>query len=230
MYCIFDCETNGKADFKSPASSPAQPEIVQLAAAIYDGQSNCKGEINLIIRPDGWSIPDELVKIHGITTREAGRFGVPLIIALGAFSNFIKICDYAVAFNYDFDALVIEAGCHRIQKPFPMKSYPVKSFCLMKKMSWICKMPKEGKSKFYATPEDPYKWPSLEEAYKHAFNEPMSGAHSAMSDVKNTARLLFWHRQLEIANHAATGQAANHNDNPNNENEKQETAQDNLQF
>lgn len=59
MHLIFDTETTGKAQFKLSPAHPTQPHIVQIGAQLLDDEFKVRGEINLIIRPDGWTVPKE---------------------------------------------------------------------------------------------------------------------------------------------------------------------------
>jgi len=68
----FDTETSGIPIWKEPSESECQPHLVQLAAILVEPDSReIKQEIDVIIKPDGWIIPDEVAEIHGITTERA---------------------------------------------------------------------------------------------------------------------------------------------------------------
>ncbi|KAG1311504.1 hypothetical protein G6F63_016316 [Rhizopus arrhizus] len=41
--------------------------------------------LDVIVRPDGWIIPDEGAAMHGITTEHAAAVGVPESLALSLF-------------------------------------------------------------------------------------------------------------------------------------------------
>ena len=68
MKCFFDSETNGKADFKAPPEAPHQPRLVQLAAILTTDDCEEVSTINLLVRPDGWTIGPEAEAVHGIST------------------------------------------------------------------------------------------------------------------------------------------------------------------
>lgn len=59
MKLFFDAETTGKAAMREPYNSPRQPHIVQLAALLTDDDGIERGAMNVIVRPDGYGIPDE---------------------------------------------------------------------------------------------------------------------------------------------------------------------------
>lgn len=62
MFLFFDTETTG---LKSP-------HIVQLAALLTEEDGRECARLNVIIQPEGWTIPDEAAAVHGITTDIAG--------------------------------------------------------------------------------------------------------------------------------------------------------------
>lgn len=111
---FFDTETTGIPDWKVPSDSEHQPHMVQLAALLYDDEKqNVMQEIDLIIRPDGWVIPDEVVDIHGINTEYAARVGIPEQTALQVFIDLWRKCDLRVAHNTTFDNRIIRIALKR---------------------------------------------------------------------------------------------------------------------
>lgn len=184
MILAFDTETTGKADFSAPESANHQPHIVQLGAILFDDSWNVRAELNLIIKPDGWTVPDEASAIHGITTAIANACGVPLSTAMSCFQGLFKVAKVCVAHNIDFDSLVVSANFMRLTQCVGIGSdIRERGFCTMHAMTPICKLP--GR---YGD----YKWPKLQEAYQHAFGETFGGAHDAMADVRACGRLYRW--------------------------------------
>ena len=75
---FYDTETTGLPDFKAPSESAHQPHIVQLAALLVDMDTReTIQSMDVICRPDGWTIPDEVAAVHGITTEHAAEVGIP---------------------------------------------------------------------------------------------------------------------------------------------------------
>lgn len=73
--CFFDTETTGLPLFKEPSEHPGQPHIVQLGACLVDLDSReVLSTLDVMIKPDGWLIPDKVDAIHGITTEKAAGF------------------------------------------------------------------------------------------------------------------------------------------------------------
>lgn len=187
MYLFFDTETTGLPDKRLPLNDPAQPRIVQLAAMLTDDVGRLKGEINLLIKPEGgWTVPEAATAIHGITTADCEAFGVQRDLALMAFGQLKNRAHALVAHNLDFDKTLVE-----IAWPGFFKAYEGQFFCTMLETQGICKIPSRRSSG--------YKWPSLQEAYQHFFKEPFQGAHDAMADVRACMRIFFGLKKLQVA-------------------------------
>jgi DNA polymerase III subunit epsilon len=176
---FFDTETTGKANFNLPAKDPSHPHIVQLAAILDNDERVTVGSIDLIISPDGFKIPEEVAKIHGIDEKIAASFGFPEESVLILFCELATRADELIAHNFDFDALVVAAQLHRLVL---LEYLPVleskKQFCTMKAATPICKIPSHFKGK------SDYKWPGLQEAHVTLVGSKFDDAHDAMADVR----------------------------------------------
>ena len=187
MILFFDTETTGKADFRAEPDAPHQPRLVQLAAILTDNDGKEMGSLNLIIKPDGFEIPTDASRVHGITTKTAIEYGVGLEAALPIFAQLALKPHLIVAHNFDFDLLIMRGEflrCGFEEDPFE----GALKFCTMREMTPLCKLP--GKY-------DDYKWPKLQEAHIHAFGSEFDDAHDALADVRACAKLYFWLRNLK---------------------------------
>lgn len=133
MKLFFDTETTGKADFNRPHTDKSQPRMVSCAAVLIDPDFKEVASARLIVKPDGWEIPEQVSSIHGITTEYASRVGAPVLTVLSVFFHMAKAANELIAFNYDFDRIVLDGEFHRAGKPSPFS--PVKAFCEMKAMT-----------------------------------------------------------------------------------------------
>jgi DNA polymerase-3 subunit epsilon len=109
----FDTETTGMPNWKIPSDDSTQPHLVQLAAVLCNADTRQKLQsIDLIIKPDGWVIPEEMVAIHGITTEMANDVGVSERLAV---EMLIDLCGDAdrIAFNKTFDQRIIRIALKR---------------------------------------------------------------------------------------------------------------------
>ena len=83
---FYDTETTGLPLFKEPSEHPDQPHIVQLAACLVDLVTrDIISSMDVIVRPDGWTIPDDVAAIHVINTARATAEGVPEAEAVSMF-------------------------------------------------------------------------------------------------------------------------------------------------
>ena len=92
MILFFDTETTGvipRGLEHSPLNyAQRYPRIVQLSWQVCDGPTVKEGDF--IIRPDGFTIPDEAAAVHGITTERAIAEGVEYKTAFLQFFNDLK--------------------------------------------------------------------------------------------------------------------------------------------
>lgn len=179
MILFYDTETTGLTNFRQGPEHPSQPHIVQLAAILINDGEEAE-TLNVIVRPDGYEIPEEASNVHGITQDRAFSDGIPLWKAVWQFDRMLMQASRRVAHNRAFDDLVLRSAYHRLRMPNPLNE--VDSFCTMEATTPICKLPGRYGS---------YKWPKLEEAYRHFFSKDMEGAHDALVDVRACAEVYF---------------------------------------
>src|SRR5262249_4256634 len=84
MYLFLDTETTGvPRDWNAPAFDLANwPRVVQLGWLQCDRQGKPQKSCQYLIKPVGFKIPADVVRIHGITTERALNEGVDLSVAL----------------------------------------------------------------------------------------------------------------------------------------------------
>ena len=105
-FLVFDTETTGlpRINFIGPGYLEQWPHIVQFSYVIYDNISNTL-EINdnIIKIPDNIDIPEESIAIHGITKKMTKQYGVTLNEAFQKFFQYVKMADYIIGHNIEFD-------------------------------------------------------------------------------------------------------------------------------
>ena len=186
---VYDTETTGIPDFKSPSDSPHQPHIVQLAAALVDlDYMEVRSSIDLIIKPEGWIIPAETTEVHGITTSMANDFGVKESVAINMFWQLIK-APYGtvdrIGHNISFDDRIMRIAMKRYMGEEIAETFKQgEKYCTMRSATNIVKCPPT--EKMIAAGRRHYKNPSLSECYKFFFDKDLDGAHNAMVDVQAT--------------------------------------------
>lgn len=174
----YDTETTGIPDWKIPSGDPCQPHLVQLAALVADTETRqIISSIDLIIKPDGWEIPDEVAEIHGITTEYALVHGVP---EAEAFALFMSLWGgkFRLAHNRTFDQRILRIAAKRYGTEAQIEAWADKEShdCTM----WLSK-PIMGVGKN----------PKLSEAYEFFTGKPLENAHSAMADTQACLDVYF---------------------------------------
>lgn len=188
---FFDTETQGLPRFSDPSEHPGQPHIVQLAAALVDLDTRKTiSSMDVIVKPDGWTIPDEVAAVHGITTEMAGDLGVPEHEALDMFMGLWK-GRTRIAHNETFDARIIRIAQHRFCFGPPQLDEWSRGAaeCTAKLATPILKLPPTAKMR--AAGRNHYKTANLGEAYEFFTGKPLENAHSAMADVKGCMAVYF---------------------------------------
>jgi len=148
------------------------------------------------VLPDGFVIPEESSKIHGITHEEAIHTGVSIAFVMEKLCSDIK--QYSpkrlVAHNIDFDYHVIMSELYRMTtRPDYLIDFfsTAKTVCTMLLGRDVCRISKDGKQ------FKQFKNPKLSELYYFYFLEELKGAHSA--DIDTQACLKCYNRMRELA-------------------------------
>jgi DNA polymerase III subunit epsilon len=184
---LFDWETTGKwlPRGKVPLlhQDDRQPFPVQIGAILLDGAQTEIACINYIIQPDGWIIPEDAAKIHGIEQAKAERYGVTLRNAMRVFIELANAANVVVAHNLEFDNNITQRAMHLLGGDFdPFDG--MEKRCTMQVAKKMLKIPARAPIN-----GDPYKYPKLEECMRHFFDEELVGAHDALADVRATAKV-----------------------------------------
>ncbi len=181
MYLFFDTETTGlPRNWKSPVTDLNNwPRLVQLAFLYYDKEGGLIASGNHIILPEGFIIPKETAKIHGITTERAAREGVQLSRVLNQFNEFVTTANYLVAHNMNFDEKIV--GCEFLRNKMPNSITAKRKICTMHSTTEFCNIPGN-----YGP-----KWPKLSELHFKLFQKNFEEAHDASVDIRATAKC-FW--------------------------------------
>lgn len=182
---FYDDETTGLPVWDKPSGDDCQPHICQKAAVLTDEHGNHLSSMNTLIYPNGWTIPDDLTAIHGITTSKAEAGGIPASIALKMFLALWRQSDVRIGFNESFDARMVRIGIKRdLQDEELAEEWKNgEKYCAMQKSRMICKIPNAR-----GTGTKP---PKLSEAYEFFTGKELVGAHDAMTDVLATIDVYF---------------------------------------
>lgn len=184
MYIVFDTETTGLPKYyDAPITNLDNwPHVVQIAWECYDNYGILFNSENFIIKPKGFDIPFNAVKIHGITTKYAIDIGKDNKYVFDLFINYLNKCNFLVGHNINFDINILSAEFIRIgldinllKKTIIDTQLESTEYCALKTNI--------GKNKF--------KWPTLNELHKKLFGIGFSNAHNAIIDVKITSKCFF---------------------------------------
>ena len=181
MYLFFDTETTGlPRNWKAPVTDLNNwPRLVQLAFLLYNNNGNRISSGDFIIKPDGFTIPPDASRIHGITTDRAIRDGHPLDQVLQQFKSMIEQATHLVAHNMSFDEKIVGAEFLRNRMENILKGK--RKICTMESTTEFCRL-----SGPYG-----YKWPKLSELHYKLFRMGFEEAHNAAVDINATAKC-FW--------------------------------------
>lgn len=188
MYLFFDTETTGiPGSYRAPVEDLANwPRLVQIGWLLTDGQGVEASSAEFIVRPEGFVIPTEAVRVHGISTERAMREGAALADVLAAVAAGIESAATLVAHNMPFDEKIL--GAEFLRSGFPNLLAGKRRLCTMQAGTDICRLP------------GPYgfKWPRLQELHEVLFGESFAGEHQALADVHACARCFFELRRRGI--------------------------------
>ena len=201
MYLFWDTETTGLPDKNKPASDPCQPHICQLGAILCDEHGFVRAEVNLLVRPAGWVIPESATAIHGISQGVAERYGLSIRGVLSIFGRLLDRADLSVAHNIAFDLFMLAIEAENSAVVLDMAKT---HFCTMHHSKEILKIPPTPR--MYACGMTTFKSPNLQEAYRHFFGRDFEGAHDAMADVRACRDVFFAIQKLAAT--STTGAAA----------------------
>lgn len=184
MILVYDTETTGMVRWNEPPTHPSQPRLVQLGLGLYHEDGTEISAISLIVNSK-CAIHPEAAAVHGIDDALCEQAGVEPALAISLLNSLAARASIRVAHNVNFDNKIVDIELSAIgSSALHFRSLP--SFCTMQASTPICRI-----LKLSPRHSTDYKWPKLSEAYQHFFNEPLIGAHDALSDVRACARIYF---------------------------------------
>ena len=181
---FFDTETTGipERSAKWDVDFDEYPHIVQIAW-IYGATVESH-----IIRPDGWTIPDDVVEVHGITTEYAIEHGESFAFVIERFLSFAQKAGLICGHNIHFDTSIVKANILRElgweyfnANDVEQALFKGKRIDTMRStMKWVDARRANGVLKF----------PNLSELYARCFPGQTFPAHDALADTQAVARCL----------------------------------------
>ena len=191
MYLIFDTETTGlPKSWAAPISDTDNwPRCIQIAWQLHDDMGNLVEHQDYLINPEGFNIPYDAERIHGISTELAQQQGIQLKEMLEKFNIALSKAKFIVGQNVGFDINIMGCEFYRMGISSPMSQMPILDTCTEVTAS-LLKLPGGRGGKF--------KLPTLTELHQYLFNEPFAEAHNATADVEATTRCFLELIRTEI--------------------------------
>lgn len=211
---VFDTETTGLPKTRQIEAGNLHlwPYIVQFSYLVYDISSN---EVIKIVDeyvkiPENIIIPDECIKIHGVTNDMCNQKGKNISNLLDDFYQDFKNCGRIVGHNLTFDLNMIKVELLRITKTDIYKNIldaelynniyidlnsTNKNYCTMQETINYCNLKsidKKGKEFI--------KFPKLSELYEKMFGTVPLNLHNSLNDVIICLRCYaMWHHNIDVA-------------------------------
>ncbi|MES2748239.1 MAG: PHP domain-containing protein, partial [Bacteroidota bacterium] len=181
MYLIFDTETTGlPRSWAAPISDTDNwPRCIQIAWQLHDEMGRLIEHQDYLIQPEGFNIPYDAERIHGISTELALAQGISLSEVLEKFNLALSKAKFIVGQNLGFDVNIMGCEFYRMGVASSMSSMPILDTCTEVTAS-LLKLPGGRGGKF--------KLPTLTELHNYLFGVPFSEAHNATADVEATTR------------------------------------------
>lgn len=169
MHLFIDTETTGLP------RAGVQPRIVSVAWIIADSLSQHHSLRYMIVRPNGFRIPEEASRIHGISTERAIKDGVPLDVALDGLALDVRTHKPTsiVAHNLAFDRPIVDAEYQRAGRASALSGLRGTCTVLLSQKRW---------------PGQPA---TLNSVHQRLFGSGMTKQHDAHADVMACRRIYF---------------------------------------
>jgi DNA polymerase-3 subunit epsilon len=116
--CVFDTETTGLPPYVSITKSDQWPRMIQFACSMFTVENGVFTKVkswSTYIKPDGFTIPEEVTKIHHITN-EIAATGITFEEWCSEFENMLPTIHTFVAHNMMFDNNIIQSELYRAKK------------------------------------------------------------------------------------------------------------------
>ena len=135
------------------------PRAVSVGAIQLTHRWQIITEFSAIILPEGFDIPEDATKVHGISTEMALSEGITFDRAFGVLDGLFETSDAVLSHNWEFDGQIYSSECWKRKRQMKL---PGKQICTMKGGAQMMKIP--GR---YGD----YKWPSLHDLYVFLFGK-----------------------------------------------------------
>lgn len=206
---VIDTETNAKADFDRSADAEGQPRLAQLAMILISPEGHIQGERNFYIVPDRWSMTEESTAVNGLTDAFLREAGVPVRVALEAYSQTIRNLRFVVAHHAQYDCKVMRGELRRAGMSDLFEE--TANICTMRKAGGVITALRPIKDK--VTKEvigwkETNNWPSLKRC-REVLGLSADGAHGAVKDAMDALAVYRYLRDRGVDLSPAVHEHAN---------------------
>ncbi|EPG5379755.1 TPA: 3'-5' exonuclease [Stenotrophomonas maltophilia] len=175
---FYDTETTGLPAFSEPSDAPHQPHLVQVAASLVNATTRkVISSIDVLVKPDGWTIPEEVTRIHGITNEQAEQCGLDESLVTELVLDMWRLSDVRIGHVESFDARILRIA---------LKRYATAQVADEWKAGTAQCTAKAAKALMGTT-----KNPKLIDAHRHFLGREFDGAHTAHADMV-ACREIHW--------------------------------------
>ena len=187
MYAVIDTETSGLFNFALPADAEGQPRLAHLAMIFVDAYLQEETVVDLLVKPEGWTMPPEVAAINHLPNELLLEKGLPVAHVLQAYTDAVDRGRIIVCHNAQYDTKIMRGELRRAGMDDRFERTP--NICTMRALTDICQIPKaNGKG---------FKFPKLSEAMAH-FKIEQHGAHSAGGDARSALELFRKLKELGL--------------------------------
>ena len=168
---VFDVETTGlpKNRNKPFTDFDNWPYIVQISWLVYNYNKKEITDIHdyIIKLPNNMKIPEDSVKIHGITNELMEKEGCDIKDTLMKFKRDLSNSTFLVAHNLEFDTSIISVELLRNNLRNAIYYYRGEKYCTMKKTKGLFRN----------------RWPKLVDLHYKLFKNRPKNLHNSLIDV-----------------------------------------------
>lgn len=189
--CVLDTETTGKnipLYHVSHSDKWSGIRLVQFAYELYkmdgSGSTTCIEKKCMIIQPDGFIIPDEVIAIHGITNTMALEKGISIHQWCQIMGELLPRVHTFVAHNMEYDSNVILSELYRYKQESTVAQWNMTT----KDCTMLMGKRLVGK------------WSKLAALAEYCSITVPSGLHNADVDTHLCAKIYFYLRTKHISN------------------------------
>ncbi len=184
MFIVFDTETTGLPKRFNALVSDVDnwPRCVQIAWQLHDSDGSLIRRQDYLIKPEGFDIPFDSEKIHGISTELALKDGVEIDQVLEIFLQDLAQAQFVVGQNIGFDLNIVGCEFFRLGRTDVFAPYKILDTC-SEATAELCQIPGGRGGR--------YKLPTLTELHSFLFQSDFDQAHNATADVVATTRCFF---------------------------------------